>query len=183
MVFSINLFSANTNSTKYTPEILKSILLIVLIVGVLVLRFNIKSENQILDIVGSVGFVIIFLILVLCLYCSIARLIVISDNRAKKTLNENPPKSFECVEMTLAEITSLVENNNCINIVILAKKKVAFIGASSTTKNMSSKFYDKRYYINDTNYREINVFLSNIQVFQSNGKILVYAIDDVKINQ
>lgn len=175
----MKLFDATTKSTKYIPTILRIVILLALIVITFVLRFNIKLENEVLKIVSAITSVVVFLLLILCVYCEISRLIVISDNRKKISLDKNPPKASECTEMILEEVISLIENNDIIDIVLLADNKAVLLGSSSNTKNISSPFCDKRYYINDTTYQELNDFLFAVQALQANGKMLVYSIDGV----
>ena len=54
------------------------------------------------------------------------------------------------------------------------------IGSSSDCKNSDFNFFDKRYYVEDNEFVEFDLFKTELKKLISNDKVLVFEIDGLK---
>ena len=118
----------------------------------------------------------------LCIEISSCELTAAYENRVKdRILSEAEIEGS--MEYSVDEISKMVESNDILEIEIVFKNKPLGIGASSDSKQGSSKLFDKRYYIGREEFENIEDFKSALTPYLINEKILVLSVDGVKSNR
>lgn len=171
------IFRVNTTLKSYAFPVIK-ILICLTVLFLLINRnhfFYIIENIEWVDILVGVFCVCLGIVCILCIYTSFAEIIVVYDKQSgrdfkKKTLLK------KAETLTIENILSLVDQNDIIEIWII-NGEIVKIGSSADSKNGSSCFINKCYYIGDKDYSTIDDFKNSLIEYSDNGKIRVATID------
>mgnify|MGYP004502156411 FL=1 len=170
-------FRVNGNINSYWLPILKIVISIILIVIVLCLNSHFRDEKTITRVVAGAICVVLIIGSVLCIYLSVAEVLIAHDNRTKNVKDIDAIVEKSRLYST-EEIVSIVNDNDIIALRIISNGEIIEIGASADNKPGSSVFFDKLYYIGDREFEHIGDFEKNLQALSDNGKVVVISIDD-----
>ena len=134
--------------------------------------------NQGLHIVLSIVALAICLSSILTIYRSLFEIIATFDTDDHVVMDDATRADIGAF-YSVAALTSLLEQNDIIDITIYAHERLLHIGASSEAFPGKSSFFNKQYYIGDA---EIKFDVLNQQLkllSNSDGQIAVVAIDDL----
>ena len=81
------------------------------------------------------------------------------------------------------EIVFLFEKNDIIAIKIKANEEIMEIGSSSNCKAGSNKFFDKKFYIENIEFDNLETFIEKIKIYIQNGYLNVISIDGIKVKE
>ena len=173
-----NIFETDDTLESYKAPTIKMIISIIIIIIVLISGKFINIDNRVVDIIiRLIGVLFIFLCIVRIVISS-SEFSYVKDNMDKK--NATYEKFLKmAINISLEKTLSLIFDNDIIDFEILYDEKIINIGASSDSNNGSSKFFDKRYFINDNEFENFEVFKSKLMEYLTNDVILVARIDDV----
>lgn len=178
--FFFSLFRVNDTLESYKYPVIKMIFSASLVSIMLYIVLNTNIENRILrNIVSSFSSIL----LVLCVQCFIiawSELGYIQESKEKKNASFQEYNKI-AINIQLEKIFSMVKKEDIICFDILFNKKIVYIGASSDSTN--SKFFDKRYYINDIEFEDFEEFKTKLAEYSVNGCIKVARIDDVPVKK
>ena len=174
----LSFFRLNNTLQTYTFPIFKIVLCITIILSLVFRNHFIHIEHLSWKIIVGVFCIIVCLACVLCIYISVAEIIVVHDHQS-----ENPkfisPQSKDCRWLSVDKVVSLISQNDIIDIQILLKDSCIKIGASSDLKPGDSVFFDKHYYIGHREYENLEIFKAELLNYSADGQILVFQIDGV----
>lgn len=111
---------------------------------------------------------------------SIADLVSEFEKREETRKSQLVVDGSECEARPLDNVISLVKQNDIIEIEIKAHNGLIKIGSSSQSNELSSKLFDKRYYIGKVEYTDIDGFCNEVQSLLSCDVVYVYAIDGIR---
>ena len=180
-------FEIDENIKSYTPPVLKAVLSVLSIV-LLVLSFpltrHISENHPFVGIVIRIVNVAIVLISVLRIYLSFGEVLLLAERReeAKKANLNTKVAATKGKNVSVDSIISLLESNDVIEIWIVAKNQNIKLGASSDSKQGSSKFFDKAFYIDDNDNVTIEDLRKALDNYSVEGKVCVFEIDGVSPN-
>ena len=180
-------FEIDENIKSYTPPVLKaalSVLSIVLLVLSFPLTRHISENHPFVGIVISIVNVAIVLISVLRIYLSFGEVLLLAERReeAQKADLNTKVAATKGKNVSVASIISLLESNDIIEIWIVANNQNIKLGASSDSKQGSSKFFDKAFYIGDNDNIIIEDLRKTLDNYAVEGKVCVFEIDGVSPN-
>ena len=95
----------------------------------------------------------------------------------KKTKKE---KNISVIPFDLERIVRLSKENDIMEFEIMVNQDIIKVGVSSDCKFSSSVFFDKRYYIEKTEFLTAEEFEKELLQYTANGKINVITIDGIK---
>ena len=175
------------NIKSYTPPVLKaalSVLSIVLLFLSFPLTRHISENYPFVDIVIKIVNVAILYISVLRIYISFGEILALAERReeAKKANLNTKAAATKGKNVSVDSIISLLESNDIIEIWIVAKNQNIKLGASSDSKQGSSKFFDKAFYIGDNDNVTIEDLRKELDNYAIEGKVCVFEIDGVSPN-
>lgn len=173
----MKIFRINENINSYWRPILKMVISIILVVIVLCLNSHFQNEKTITRVVVGAICVVLIIGSVLCIYLSMAEILIAHDNRTKNVKDIDAVVGKSKLYST-DEIVSIVNDNDIIALKIISNGEIIEIGASADNKPGSSAFFDKLYYIDDKEFEHIDDFGKNLQAFSDNGNVVVISIDD-----
>jgi hypothetical protein len=174
----LNIFSCNDNLTTYTYPLVKILVCVVLIILPIYRGHFINLDNIIFNaIMGGVSFVV-GIAGVLCVYISIAEIILINEKKTKASIVLKDAIKLS-KEYSIDEIIFLVEKNDIIEIQVLSNNRIVEVGSSSDSKQGSSKFFDKRYYIDKKEICDLEDFKASLLLHSINEKVIVFSIDGI----
>ncbi len=171
-------FGFSDELTVYTKPVIKLLVFLALVPAII---FRPKSGNGILD--GIVTAIVVptgCLAILYCLYIPVAELFVVAANRRKK---KNRRKDVPSRFFPLSQVVQLCSANDIIDLEILKRGSLIHIGSSSDLNPGESDFFDKRYYIGETEYLSIDPFGEELEKLALDGKIAVVSIDDVPVSR
>lgn len=176
--FFLSLFRVDNTQKSYKLPAIKMICSASLVLIMFCITLNIDIENKTLgNIVSSFSTIL----LILCAYCFViawSELGYAQDNKEKA--NADYQKYLKmAINISLEKTLSMIFDNDIIDFNILFDEKIVYIGASSDSNNSSSKFFDKRYYINDHEFENFEEFKLKIMEYSINDMILVARIDEL----
>ena len=175
----MNIFQYNENPKSYTCPVVKTIIFISLIIANVCKGYFIQIDNKIAYGIVAVLSGIIGIISIYCATISLLEIGAVYENRHEE--KTSPKKAKETGKpYSVDKIISMAEENDIIEILIVANGKILEIGSSSDNEVGSAKFFDKRYYIDKKEYENIDDFKSALMPYSAGDKISVYAIDGIK---
>lgn len=177
----MKLLQPNTTSKSYTLPVIK-VCISLSIMAVLFFRDKIFGFTGFFQYFFTIVSAILSMICILCIYASVAEMYFVYNNRKSDSLLNSMPKTLGGKPRSLNEIMSLINQNDIIDIVIISNDRIVRIGSSSDYNNFSGLFFDKRYYIDKTEYIQIRDFESELESFSHNGILWVHSIDSIVIN-
>ena len=142
-------FKVRTELKSYLLPIVKIVMLIILIVIMIFRKKLIPIKNEFVDIILSIVCFILLIISILSLYCSVAEIFYVYENRNNLKLSFQGEISIGKLK-TVEDIIFLLEQNDIIEIEIRSNDDIIKIGASSDFKQSNGVFFDKKYYIGNT---------------------------------
>ena len=143
--------------------------------------FKIDFE-VIFNIFETIIFLIITVINIWIIYIAFIEIYYIYQNRAEikeKALG----KHLKGKRYLLDEIVFLFEKNDIIAIKIKANEEIMEIGSSSNCKAGSNKFFDKKFYIENIEFDNLETFIEKIKIYIQNGYLNVISIDGIKVKE
>ena len=173
----MKIFRINKNINSYWRSVLKMVISIILIVIVLCLNSHFRNGTTITKFVAGAICVGLIIGSVLCIYLSVAEILIAHDNRTKNAKVTHAIIGKSKLYST-DEIVSIVNDNDIVALKIVSNGKVTETGASADNKPGGSAFFDKLYYIDDREFEHIEDFEKKLQAFSDNGNIAVISIDD-----
>ena len=181
----MKLFRLDPDQRSYKTPILKLIVCLLFLILLWVLRINIPIENETVNTI--VGFVTagVGVAGILCLAIAACDLIVVSDNRdkdkRKRQAAAQAAKNGQ--EIDLAKVVSLAKDNDIIVFEIVADGEPFEVGSSAECDNGSSRFYNKRFCIDEQEFEDADAFEAALAPLAKDGKLLVLSVDDVPVDQ
>ena len=174
----MGIFHYNEDNKSYIYPILKIIVCIVLIILFINSERIIHIDNKVISIIIGILCGAITIVCIYCIYISVFEISQAHENRAKETVLSNSIIA-NSKQYTIDEIVFMAETNDIIEVQIISKNRIVNIGSSSDSKNGSSKFFDKLYYIDDEMFESINDFKSELLSYAVDGQISVIYIDGI----
>ncbi len=177
----VNLFKVQKKLKSYKYPILK-IIVCVIILLMIFLRYKLfYLENEIINkVVTSLCFVLT-LCGIFCIYISVIEISNLYTERKKQ--NRKVVSNDECRPISFQDIIELLEQNDIIEIEIKVGNEILKIGSSSDCDGPAGEFFDKLYYIEKNDYKDINRFRNELLEFQTNMELMVISIDGVKVRR
>ena len=111
-------------------------------------------------------------------YISVSEIILIHEKREKVKIDLNHALKYS-KEFSIEEILSLLVANDIIEIWIVSNNKIIEIGSSSDCREGSAQFFDKRYYVNDNEFTNIDQLRTEILPYFVDEKVKVISIDGI----
>lgn len=123
-------------------------------------------------------FVILPLFLLTKIIVSVTELCEVCEEKKQLNNKKSVGKMF-----TIDEITSILTREDIIEFKQKKDGKLIKFGVSSDFDKTKSTFYDKRYYIQDQEYFDINDMEKRLLELSDDGKnVLIHFLDDISIN-
>ena len=181
-------FEIDENIKSYKTPILKivffTILIAILFIPIMFPELSISTGNFFWDAIVKTVKVLIFILLVLHIYLSFGEMLLLAERReeAKKANLNTKAAATKGKNVSVDSIISLLESNDIIEIWIVANNQNIKLGASSDSKQGSSKFFDKAFYIGDNDNVTIEDLRKTLDNYAVEGKVCVFEIDGVSPN-
>ena len=166
-------FHVNSELKSYRYPIIKILVCLLLIVLTVVGLNFLYTERVILNFVFSLVRAGAVLVFVFCISISFAEMVIIGDRSAETKIAQ---RKFADV-YSIDQIRALAEKNDIVEIVILFHGKTVKLGSSAECKNGSATFFNKRFYVGDKEFAEIDSFVREVQNYAECGKYTVVSID------
>ena len=150
----MRIFKCDEEIKTYKAPVIKITICVCVIV---LLCFNpFHVNNVVANICVTVLCFCVFMLAVLCIYVSIAEILLLNERRAEQ--NTQVIYDAQKAEVySIDSIVSLLVKNDIIKISIVFKNSKVVVEASADSKPGTKAFFDKKYYIND-NEVTIDVF-------------------------
>lgn len=174
----MNIFKCNEHLQSYTIPIIKIILCTLLIIFLINRNHFYLIQHPVWKIVEGVICVQIMILAILCIYISVAEMILLSERRSENNADHIAVLS-SCRDYRIDDVVQLLETNDIIEIAIIAKGKVVRLGASSDCHPGDAHFFDKSYYIDSKTEIDIKGIREELKNYADNGVIHVLTIDDI----
>lgn len=174
----MNIFKCNDDRNSYTYSITKIPLCIVLIILLISRNDFIHVDNYVLNIIIGIFCVAAVLASALCIYISVAEIMLIHEKREKVKTDLNHALKYS-KEFSIEEILSLLVTNDIIEIWIVSNDQIIEIGSSSDCREGSAQFFDKRYYVNEKEFTKIDYLRTEILPYFVDEKVKVISIDGI----
>lgn len=175
----MRIFKCDENQKSYVYSILKILVCVILIIITVNRKRFIQCENLFSDIIIGVVSVLVVVASLLCIYTSVAEMILIHENKEhnKKDMVYSITNS---TEYHVNDIVSLLVSNDIIDIEIVLNDGIINIGSASDCHVSDSQFFDKVYYFNDEEFTSLDDFRVKLISISPNGYIKVVAIDGIR---
>ena len=176
------MFRFNENIKSYKIPIIKMIVCSLLIVLLCSRGYFVHINNDFWNTVVNIVCILIGFLSMWVSFVSFFDMIELSDRREalKKDIETALKRSKK---FSLEYILALLEENDIIEIVYLSDNQINKIGASSDSRRGSSKFFDKKFYINDLDSVSSEELKDKLDEDSIDGEIIVAAIDGVPANK
>ncbi len=178
----MRILKCDTSIKSYTYPIVKIVLSSLLIV-VLIERGRFYTINSPFwkVVEGAVG-VTMLVLSVLCIYISLCEMLLLYERneKGKKDLKKAMTRSKN---LSVSYILSLLEDNDIVEVLIAYEERIITVIASSDSRHGSSKFFDKRYAIDDEDYLDFTIFKEALLPYANDGEFCVIEIDGVPANR
>lgn len=174
------MFRVNEKITSYASPTIKVFACVAIIAFIGSRGYVFRIENEAVNVVISVISVVLLVLCVLKIYISCAEIILLAERRKNAKDRQKTYLPEDCVPYSVSEITELLKNNDIIDIAILNDGSCVQIGTSSNQKNGVSELFDKRYYIDTSEYDSISHLVSFLEKSQRDQCIFVISIDGLK---
>ena len=172
-----DLIHINKELTSYTYPIIKLIICIIFI-ALLCLRGDLFPLSR--TATAIIGWVALAPALfgIYCIYISVFELFKVHENRKKAKRN---PSALPTKSVDQQEILRLVRENDIVEIEALHNKQIVHLGTSAESHAGSSRFFNKRFYIDDREYLTEEEFIQAIAPYLDHREtVQVYTIDGLK---
>ena len=110
------------------------------------------------------------------IYVAIYEIYCVYKNRNARPISV--PSQYK--QMAKTDVFAMMKHNDIIEFEIIIGDKILKIGSSSDCKNSSGVFFDKRYYIDRTEYEKWDCFEDALGKIDNNESLNVVAVDGVK---
>lgn len=177
IIMNYNFFKVNTCIKSYTYPIIKIIIFFALILLLFFRKYYLNISNSLLDIIVGIVFGCIGLACFLCIYISIAEIVLLHERRKDVKAVSMQIKKGD--SLPLDKVISLINDNDIIEIRILSNNEIIKIGASSDCKMGRSGFYNKMFFINNEEYETLTSFKKAIIKYTVDSNLFVLTIDDL----
>ena len=175
----MKILKIQTDLQSYLLPIVKIIVAVILIVIMIFRHKVLPIENDSIQIILSIICSILAILCILSIYIAIAEIFYVYENRSKSKGVSTDDISIG-KQKTLEDILFLLEQNDIIEIEIRNNEDIMTVGASSDCKPSDSVFFDKKYYIEDTEYERIEDISKRLEIYAKNRRLLVISIDGIK---
>ena len=158
-------------------KIIISIIIISLSINRKLFYSLLKIELEgILKILEMVIFLVVGIIGIWTIYMALVEIYYIYENRVdikeKKAVHSLKTKKY-----SLDEVILMLKNNDIIEIKIKVGDEILKIGSSSNCKEGSNKFFDKKFYIENNEFDDLDTFLQQLKIYSKYESINVISID------
>ena len=177
----MSLFKHNNHLTTCTQSVIKLILAVILI-ALLINRSHFlghidnKVINELINLLSGV----IAVACIYTMYLSAADIFTVFENREKEILKNSDVTYTVSKSFSFDKIIEILDNEDIIEFVIKVDSSAIRIGASSDYNNTNGKFFDKGYFIEETEYQDITDFKTALsKVNKKSDTIEVISIDDL----
>ncbi len=174
-------FHVDENLKSCAYPIIKIVICLGLIVLFIFRGYIIFIDNKIINVIVGVLFTGIGVACIYYIYISAFELSQIHENRKNIKMNNSSLSGGK--EYAVEHIVAMANDNDIIEIHIASNDKIINIGSSSDCKNYNSKFFNKRYYINEMEFESIDEFETSLLPYSNNGQITVISIDGMGIRR
>ena len=172
------LLSFNENIQTYSYPILK-MLVCGLLIATLICRKNFLPDlPRVWNIITTIISFVIGILSMLCFEIAVAEIISLSERREKIKKNAGAPAC--ALQVTVENIVSLAKKNDIIEFCILVNNRHILLGTSANSKQGSSHFFDKHYYVDDKEFLTLEEFTQLLIEFSTDGTLCVIEIDGTK---
>lgn len=180
----MKLFQPNKNLKSYIYPISKIVVFIsffiISFVADKILLKKLRTVHLGIGISVKIIGLILIVISIYCIYVSIAEVLYIYENR-KEEKEKRLYQRIEYVSYSIDKVKCIVEKNDIIEIKIKTAMGILKIGSSSDCKPGSNVFFNKRFYIEDSEYGAIEDFLDKIKCCAKEDILNVISIDGIKL--
>ena len=171
------IFSLQTNLKNYTYPVIKIIVSLSIIIFSIFRSKIFSISSTPIKISISVVCFALSIASILCIYIAVPELYYVWKNRRTKKPNN---KIELAVPFSLSRVVDLAKENDIIEFIIQANNSVIKIGTSSDCKAGSSKFFDKRFYIENEEYLTLEEFEKALIQYAIEDNLSVVTIDGIK---
>lgn len=175
---SMKLFELKTDLTSYKYPIVKIGICISIILLLIFDGCPLGTQYLWMKILTKIISFLLCCGSILCIYISVGELFYTHKNRKAKIAANIFPANLK--RFNIREIVQLIRQNDIIEIAVFVNEKTVKVGASSDCKFSDSVFFDKRYYIDDTEYNTFDAFQTAFFNCMQSEEISVLSIDGVK---
>lgn len=174
----MSLLKCNEHLQSYMFPIVKIILSALLIIFLINRKHFFLIQHPVWRIVVGVICVQIMILATLCIYISVAEMIMIGERRSEIRADHAATISSS-KDFHISDIVQMLEENDIIEIAIIAKGEVIRLGASSDCRPCDAHFFDKSYYIGDKTDIGIEEMRQELRDRADNDMVHVLTIDDI----
>ena len=174
----INFFSVDSTLKSYTYPIIKIVVCIIISICVVKRDSFFHVEKMGWQFVIGAICVGIGVAIIYCIAISVAEMVIVHDNR-HKAANLCVQEVKGSMTYSIDKIVSLVNSNDIIELHAILNGRAIELGSSSDSKPGSSKFFDKLYYIENEEFKNIEDFQNALVAYSNNGQMLITSIDGV----
>ena len=174
----MSLLKCNEHLQSYMFPIVKIILGALLIIFLINRKHFFLIQHPVWRIVVGVICVQIMILATLCIYISVAEMIMIGERRSESRADHAATISSS-KDYHISDIVQMLEENDIIEIAIIAKGEVIRLGASSDCRPCDAHFFDKSYYIGDKTDIGIEEMRQELRDRADNDMVHVLTIDDI----
>lgn len=174
----MDIFHVKDSLKSYTYPIVKLLICILLIVLFIRRGEIIHIDGKIIKVIIGIFCTIVAIGCIYCGYISVFEIFQVHENRSTASTNLDSTIN-ESSAYTIDEIVTMAESNDIIEIKIIANNRIIVVGASSDCKAGNSNFFDKLYYIDNREFKNIKDFKYSLRSYSNNEKLTVTMIDGV----
>lgn len=175
----MDIFHVNEDLKSYTYPIVKLLICILLIVLAICRGQIIHTDSMAVEAIIGVLCTTVVIICIYCIYISVYEIFQTYENRSAISTISNFAITDSSTYM-IDDVVNMVKANDIVEIQIIANNRINVIGSSSDCKVGSSKFFDKRYFIDENEFVSVQDFKDSLLSYSDNGKLSVILIDGIK---
>ncbi len=172
----MNCFQVNSHLKSYTYPLVKIIIFISIIIIAIYRDKFFTLNNSLMEFIAGIICLCIVVGCILCIYISFAELILTHENR-EKVKADIATIAKSGTEISIREIMSLVLSNDIIELHVLVNEKIVEIGSSSDCDPGSSKFFDKKFFIDEKEFETGDEFENELKTLANQKKFNIISID------
>ena len=173
----MKMFEVKTSSNSYFSPILKIAVCLVVVLICVFRKRIFRVSNQSAEVIIAIASFIAGIVAVLCIYTSVAEIMYVRDNRERESFR--PPTLIECTVKTQDEVIQLLSNSDICEILAVNGNNIIRFGATSDCKNSDCDFFNKAYFIEESEYETIEEMRNALNEVFSDESIYVYSIDGI----
>lgn len=176
----MKVFRMQDDLESYTYPILK-IVVSIIIIAITVYRDKIFTiESQLLRTFVALISSIVVILCFICIYISFAEIVEMLCKKAERKRNR---KNTSASKTSYEVVVKTINSNDILEYKILFDKKAIKIGSSSDYNHSNGKFFDKRFYIADKEYTDLDDFKTDLIKMTTDGCLNVISIDDIIVSK